>query len=581
MRYSPELIQKVREAHDILTLFETKTNTPVQKAGINYKALCPFHSEKTPSCHITPSAGWYHCFGCGEKGDVFSLIMHTDSLTFTEAVEYLAETAEPPIDLPKDEKHSGGTITNRRLKEITKATWDFYQANYRNLPKGHPAKQQIILRNLDPNQPHYGYAPAGNALTSYLTKTYTAEELTLAGVCSQNDKGALYDFWRNRLMFTITDMHGAPVSFTGRALDPDETRKYVNGRATPIFEKEKVLYNPNITAATRLTREHQNCYLVEGQFDVISLYDHGYRNVYATSGTAITPKHIQTLQRLTGETGAIIYILDSDNAGQKAAATAWYTAPEIQAQSWAVPLPEGNDPCDYLKTHGTEQFTHHINTHIIPLTISALNTYATKFPPTQLQTQNAFLTEAAKMYKTATTPAVQKLIIDYTAQLTQLTTPQVQRTLTNTQTRNRPTTRQEQEHVGENRTTITHQWATVEDEYTYNATRQLLANGDKKYLAAKKLLHLALYYAQSHLLVQPHVWEQLPPVIHHLYNEASMLHQQNKTWHPDNFTNPPLADLLITPTQADNTPLTPEQAEREFNTTQRILTRLNRRKTRY
>lgn len=581
MRYSPELIQKVREAHDILTLFETKTNTPVQKAGINYKALCPFHTEKTPSCHITPSAGWYHCFGCGEKGDVFSLIMHTDSLTFTEAVEYLAETAEPPIDLPKDEKHSGGTITNRRLKEIIKATWDFYQANYRNLPDTHPAKQQIIQRNLDPNQPHYGYAPAGNALTNYLTKTYTAEELTLAGVCSQNDKGALYDFWRNRLMFTITDKHGTPVSFTGRALDPDETRKYVNGRATPIFEKEKVLYNPNITEATRLTREHQNCYLVEGQFDVISLYDHGYRNVYATSGTAITPKHIQTLQRLTGETGAIIYILDSDNAGQKAAATAWYTAPEIQAQSWAVPLPEGNDPCDYLKTHGAEQFTHHINTHVTPLTVSALNTYATKFPPTQLQTQNAFLAEAAKMYKTATTPAVQKLIIDYTAQLTQLTTPQVQRTLTNTQTRNRPTTRQEQEHIGENRTTITHQWATVEDEYTYNATQQLLANGDKKYLAAKKLLHLALYYAQSHLLVQPHVWEQLPPVIHHLYNEASMLHQQNKTWHPDNFANPPLADLLITPTQADNTPLTPEQAEREFNTTLRILTRLNRRKTHY
>jgi DNA primase len=582
MRYSQELIQKVREAHDIIDVFQNAfrntKNTDVQMSGVNGKALCPFHDENTPSFNLNTVTGTYHCFGCGESGDVISLIMETNGGNFTDAIEYLAETAQPPIELPKRNSDEGNVTSNRRLKEITAAAWDFYVKQYANLPESHPAKTQVTGRALNPNQPHYGYAPGGNALTKHLAQTYTPHELTLAGVCAQNkDTGELYDFWRDRLMFAITDMHGTPVSFTGRALNPDEERKYVNGRATPIFEKEKLLYSPNITHANQTARETKTCYIVEGQFDVISMYDNGYTNVYATSGTAITNQHIKTLQRLTGETGNIIYILDGDKAGMKATAAAYHTAPHAQAQSWAVTMPPNIDPCDYLQQYGQTNFTKHLNTAIQPLTSAALNYYADIYSPTALNTQTAFLTEAAKMLTNTPTPAIKQLIINTTAQYTGTNTYQAEKTLRQhaTQTRKPP---QEKTHEGTNNTTITHQWATPNDESAYHSTVTLLNAGDKQTLAARKLLHLALYYGASQRLIQPEAWQELPVIIHQLYNEAVTLYQEGKTLHPDNFANPPLATLLVAPTQADSTHLTPEQVTREFDTTLKMLTRANIRK---
>jgi DNA primase len=582
MRYSQELIQKVREAHDIIDVFQNAfrntKNTDVQMSGVNGKALCPFHDENTPSFNLNTVTGTYHCFGCGESGDVISLIMETNGGNFTDAIEYLAETAQPPIELPKRNSDEGNVTSNRRLKEITAAAWDFYVKQYANLPESHPAKAQVTKRALNPNLPHYGYAPGGNALTKHLTQTYTPHELTLAGVCAQNkDTGELYDFWRDRLMFAITDMHGTPVSFTGRALNPDEERKYVNGRATPIFEKEKLLYNPNIAHANQTARATKTCYIVEGQFDVISMYDNGYTNVYATSGTAITNQHIKTLQRLTGETGNIIYILDGDKAGMKATAAAYHTAPHAQAQSWAVTMPPNIDPCDYLQQYGQTNFTKHLNTAIQPLTSAALNYYANIYSPTAFNTQTAFLTEAAKMLANTPTPAIKQLIINTTAQYTHTNTYQAEKTLEQRATQNRkPTT--EIPYEGSDNTTITHQWKTPNDETAYHTTKTLIDAGDKQTLAARKLLHLALYYGASQRLIQPESWQELPATIHQLYNEAVTLYQEGKTLHPDNFTNPPLATLLVAPTQADSTHLTPEQVTREFDTTLKMLTRANIRK---
>lgn len=164
MRYSQELIQKVREAHDIIDVFEqtfrdTK-DTAVQISGVNGKALCPFHDENTPSFNLNTLTGTYHCFGCGESGDVISLVMETNGGNFTDAIEYLAETAQPPIELPKRNPDEGNVTSNRRLKEITTAAWNFYAAQYANLPENHPAKAQVTKRALNPNLPHYGYAPA-------------------------------------------------------------------------------------------------------------------------------------------------------------------------------------------------------------------------------------------------------------------------------------------------------------------------------------------------------------------------------------------------------------------------------------
>ena len=237
MRYPQELIQKVREAHKIETLFEEITGARLQRSGSTYKTLCPFHDERTPSCIVNPATGTYKCYGCHAYGDAITLIMEKTGVSFVEAVQNLAESATPPIPLPTDD-NTVSVVSNRKLKEITAAAWKHYRNLYKELSEDHPAREQIANRNLNPNNPYYGYAPGGNSLTNHLKEHYTAQELTLAGVCGQNSEtGELYDFWRNRLMFPITDMQGNPVSFTGRALDPEETRKYVNGKATPIFQK--------------------------------------------------------------------------------------------------------------------------------------------------------------------------------------------------------------------------------------------------------------------------------------------------------------------------------------------------------
>lgn len=570
MLYPPELIQKIRESHDILAIFEEVNGTnlthPIRPNSTGGVTHCPYHQEKTPSCHINTITGTYHCFGCGAHGDVISLIRQNNGDNFIDAIEYLAETANPPITLPKKTTTSDNVVTNRRLKEITTATWEYYRTQFQQLPDTHPAKQQITNRNLNPNNPYYGYAPAGNKLTQHLTQTYTPHELTLAGVCSKNQATEeLYDFWRDRLMFALTDMQGTPVSFTGRALNPNEERKYINGRTTPIFDKEKTLYNPNITTANKTTRATNACYIAEGQFDVIAMVDNGYPNTYAASGTAITEKHLLTLQKLTGPTGTITYILDGDQAGAKATIAAYHTSPAAQAQSWAVHLPDGADPCDYIQRYGADQLANHITNTAQPLTTAALNYCAATNNPTHPQTQNAFLTEAAKILHNTTTPALEKLIINTTAQLTGTTTYEAEKAL---QARRPATHRTTAPTAPVTETTPT---PDASDNPDYRITLQNLQNKNITTTASKKLFHLAIYNQASPLLVQPDTWNLLDPIIQKIYTECVTLSNNQQTFHPENFSNPELASLLLNVTASDLQPLTPEDITREFRITTEIL----------
>ena len=571
MLYPPELVQKIREAHDILTVFEEVNSTnlthPIRPTSTGGVTHCPYHQEKTPSCHINTLTGTYHCFGCGAHGDVISLIRQNNGDNFTDAIEYLAETANPPITLPKKHANNDNIVTNRRLKEITTATWEYYRTQFQHLPDTHPAKQQIINRNLNPNNPYYGYAPTGNKLAQHLTQTYTPHELTLAGVCSQNKTtGELYDFWRDRLIFALTDMQGTPVSFTGRALNPTEERKYINGRTTPIFDKEKTLYNPNITTANQTTRTTHNCYIAEGQFDVIAMTDNGYPNTYAASGTAITEKHLLTLQKLTSTSGTITYILDGDQAGSKATINAYHTSPQTQAQSWAVHLPNNTDPCDYIQQHGAEQLTSHVNTTAQPLATAARNYCATTYNPTNPQTQNAFLDQAAKILHNTTTPALKKLIINTTAQLTQTTTYETEKALQAHQ----PKIHHHTNNTNQATTPAEHT-IPAENNPDYQTTLQNLNTKNTTTTASKKLLHLAIYHQASPLLVQPDTWNYLDPNIQKIYTECVTLSNNQQTFHPENFTNPQLAQLLLSTTENDLQPLTPEDIAREFKITTEIL----------
>ena len=582
MRYPQEVIQKVRESSDILGLFEKLADCTPQKSGpATFKVLCPFHAERTPSCNITPSIGRFKCFGCQASGDVIDFVMEQCGYTFTEAIEYLAESAIPPIELPKTSDETTQTVSNRRLKEITAATWAFYQEAFQALPVEHPAKQQIISRKLDPNRPHYGYAPGGNTLTRHLSQTYSRHELSLSGVCGQNSEtGELYDFWRDRLIFAITDNQGTPVSFTGRALNPDESRKYVNGKATPIFEKEKLLYSPNILEANKASRATGNCYLAEGQFDVIALYDNGYTNAYATSGTAITHTHINHLQRLVGESGSITYILDGDSAGLKATAAAYRTAPESQANSWAVHLPDNADPCDYLSTYGVEQFTGYINKSIQPLTTATVQAYAYLNDPKSFQTQGLFLKSINEMLEVTSVPATRKLIIEKAAELTGATVYQMEKTLSSHNHLSTPSNSNQTAYTQHERPDADYSWLPEAAKAEYQNLRYQIESGDKYILASRKLLHLALYYGVSPLLIDAETWPNLHPAVQAIYNECVGVQSSGKSFHQDNFKNPLVAGLLVPPLDADSVELTPEQTVSEFNLTKSMLLRILRRKSR-
>ncbi len=365
MAFTEEDKQKVREANDLVALMGERS--PLKQKGRDFWVCCPFHNEKTPSCKIDPVRQTFHCFGCGESGDVFSYVMKMEDLTFPEAVHRLAERAH--IEIADDGKRQGkrlGQGRRARLMAVCEQTAEFYhtQLMRSKSPEAAAARTYLSGRSLGGQVPktwRLGFAPGRGALVRHLTaQGFKPDEMIEANVALAGRDGHLRDRFFNRVMFPINDEAGSCIAFGGRVIGQGEP-KYLNSQETPLFHKGRVLFAlDKAKAAMAATGAAIVC---EGYTDVIAMHEHGIENVVATLGTSLTRQHIRVLSRHARN--RIVYLFDGDAAGQRAADRALQfidssmtpEAGHARIELAAVTLPDNLDPAEYLEKHGADELS--------------------------------------------------------------------------------------------------------------------------------------------------------------------------------------------------------------------------------
>ena len=348
-RLPDEYLRRLKDSADIVDLFSSYTE--VKKRGRTYVCRCPFHSEKTPSCTIYPDSQSFYCFGCGAGGSVFTFIQKMENVDFMDSVRILAQRSglELPQQNPEEQKTAN---LRRRCLEINRETANFY---YLNLLRGpnRSGLQYFAGRKLRPETiKHYGlgFAPDDwHQLRDHLrSKGYRDEEMVAAGVCRQSEKGGVYDYFRNRVMFPIIDLRGSVIAFGGRVLD-DSKPKYLNTNDTPVFQKGSNLFSLNFAK----NAASKKILLAEGYMDVIALNQAGFPNAVATLGTAITEEQARIIAHYADE---VIISYDSDTAGQTATQRAMQHFSNVGLPVRILHMEGAKDPDEYIKKFGAEQF---------------------------------------------------------------------------------------------------------------------------------------------------------------------------------------------------------------------------------
>ncbi|MDW4572699.1 DNA primase [Microbacterium sp. M3] len=329
----------------------------LKSAGVgSLKGLCPFHDERSPSFNVRPQAGFYHCFGCGESGDVYSFLRAMDHVTFTEAVERLA--GRIGYTLHYEDGGAAPEHTGRaRLYAANAAAAEFFRAQLMT-PEADIARRFLGQRGFDAGAAaHFGvgFAPKGwSGMHSALRgQGFSDEELSSAGLVSQGQRG-VYDRFRGRVVWPIRDVTGQVIGFGARRLfDDDNGPKYLNTPETTIYKKAQVLYGLDL-AKRDVSREHR-VVVVEGYTDVMACHLAGITTAIATCGTAFGADHITVLRRVMGDdstAGEVVFTFDPDAAGQKAALRAFADAKRFNAQTYVATGPDGLDPCDLRLARG-------------------------------------------------------------------------------------------------------------------------------------------------------------------------------------------------------------------------------------
>ncbi len=377
-----EDIAAVRDASRIEEIVGERV--ALRPAGVDsLKGLCPFHDERTPSFHVRPSQGFWHCFGCGEGGDVISFVQKVDSLSFTEAVEALALKAGITL---RYEAAGSGTLRReepgrrQRLLDAHRVAEEFYQTQLASA-EAHLGRQFLGQRGFGEAMCRrfgIGYSPASwDALTRHLrSKGFTDQEIETAGLATRGNRG-LYDRFRGRLMWPIRDITGATVGFGARRLNDEdkESPKYLNTPETPIYHKSQVLYGLDL--AKKEITQGRRVVIVEGYTDVMAAHAAGVGCAVATCGTAFGEEHVKIVRRLLGDTadsaagvvlsngkthgGEVIFTFDGDAAGQKAALRAFDMDQNFAAQTFVAVEPHGMDPCELRMAQGERAVVELVN----------------------------------------------------------------------------------------------------------------------------------------------------------------------------------------------------------------------------
>ena len=339
------VITEIKQRLDIVELVSEYVT--LQKAGRNFKGLCPFHSEKHASFFVFPEQQSWHCFGaCGTGGDIFSFIMKKEGIDFGQALRLLAQkggiTLSPieTSDKARDEK-------KERLFQINESAAEYYHHLLLNTKAGEAARSYLSKRNVKHEIIkgfRLGFSPdAWEALKNYLQgKGYTEKELIEAGLIIERDEGGSYDRFRNRLMFPICDDQGRVTGFGARVLD-DSLPKYINSPQTQIFDKGSILYG--IDKAKSAIRKKNLAIIVEGYMDVLTAHQHDWQNVVGSMGTSLTERQVERIKRLTNN---ITLALDADLAGEEATLRGRAILAYSNAEANVILLPQGKDPDEVI-----------------------------------------------------------------------------------------------------------------------------------------------------------------------------------------------------------------------------------------
>jgi len=341
-------LQEIKDRIDIVDLISEYIT--LKKAGQNWKGLCPFHAEKTPSFTVSPAKQIFHCFGCSTGGDIFTFLVRYETLTFPEALNILAKKAG--VTLKMDKKAGMQAGEKETLVNIHKDALSFFR---QNLPKNTKALSYLQGRGISRDVQEIfllGYAPKSwNALLNYLTKKgFKPELIKKAGLAVQGSKG-YYDTFRDRVIFPIHDLRGDVIAFGGRSIDGSEP-KYLNSPETLIFNKRKVLYG--LDRAKDSIKHDGYALFMEGYTDVITSHVYGFSNAVAPLGTAFTPEHGKLIKRFTEN---VILVFDSDQAGMKAAKNAAAILLEAGTNVKILSFPGNDDPDSFLKKNGKDAFS--------------------------------------------------------------------------------------------------------------------------------------------------------------------------------------------------------------------------------
>jgi DNA primase len=348
-----DVIAEIVRRTDIVELIGA--HLPLRAAGRTHKALCPFHTEKTPSFVVNPERQSFHCFGCGEGGDAITFLMKHERLSFMEAVRLLAERAGVSLPAMRGGQGPGEADSRLPLLEIHKLALAHFRENLAG-PAGAAARAYLAERGLSQElieRFQLGYAlPRWDALLRLLKQRgYPDKVVEAAGLCVPRQSGSgLYDRFRNRLMIPIWDASGKPIAFGGRALDPKEV-KYLNSPETTLYRKGAHLYALNL--AGRAARERKAVIVVEGYFDAIMLHAHGFDHAVAALGTALTADQARLLSRYAQ---TVVLLFDPDAPGIGAARRNLEHLINVDLTWRIVLLSGGLDPDAFLRAHGTAAF---------------------------------------------------------------------------------------------------------------------------------------------------------------------------------------------------------------------------------
>lgn len=347
----PELfIQDLLARADIVELIDSYV--PLKKAGANYSACCPFHSEKTPSFTVSPTKQFYHCFGCGAHGTAISFLMEYQGMGFVDAVKDLA--GRMGVQVPEQggqSREASGSV--RHLTEVMVRASQYYKEQLRLAPVAIDYLKQRGVTGEVAARFGIGYAPGGWQNLESVFPDYASKDLSVAGLVIENEQGRRYDRFRERVMFPILNPKGEVIAFGGRIIGQGEP-KYLNSPETPVFEKGREVFG--LPQARQALRETNQVIVVEGYMDVVALAQHGVGNSVATLGTATTATHVQKLLR---QVDNIVYCFDGDAAGRKAAWRALENSLEVLADNKTICfafLPEGDDPDSFVRNRGSEAF---------------------------------------------------------------------------------------------------------------------------------------------------------------------------------------------------------------------------------